>query len=255
MAMNNGTDLGRLLQITDLRAVWESEAGGFTPWLAKEENLSLLGDTIGIELELESTEKNVGPFRADILCKDTATSQWVLIENQLARTDHTHLGQLLTYAAGLKAVSIVWIADQFTEEHRAALDWLNEVTDEQFSFFGLEIELWRIGDSPIAPKFNLASKPNDWSKTVRRTASEGELSPTKSLQLDYWTQFRQVMEDGSSFVRCQKPQPQHWACFAVGRSYFHLVARVNTQAKEIGVYLCMHGDEKLAHYHLLKERY
>jgi len=135
MANNN---LGRL-EAVDLRNIWTSEAGEFTPWLAEENNLALLGETIGIELELEAQEKNVGPFRADILCKDTANGHWVLIENQLERTDHTHLGQLMTYAAGLKAVTIVWIAHHFTEEHRAALDWLNEITDDRFNFFGLEI--------------------------------------------------------------------------------------------------------------------
>src|SRR5438132_14411087 len=165
--------LGRLKKV-DLREVFSSEAGDFTPWLAQEENLSLLGETIGIDLELEAQEKDVGPFRADILCKDTATESWVLVENQLERTDHTHLGQLLTYAAGLQAVTIVWIAPRFTDEHRATLDWLNEITDDRFNFFGLEIELWRIGTSPVAPKFNVVSQPNDWSKTVAAGAAQVE---------------------------------------------------------------------------------
>ena len=144
-----------------LRDLWKHEERDFTPWLAQEDNIALLGETIGIDLEVEAQEKNVGPFRADILCKDTVTNHWVLIENQLTRTDHTHLGQLLTYAAGLNAVSIVWLAERFSEEHRATLDWLNEITDERFNFFGLEVELWRIGKSPIAPKFNIVCKPND----------------------------------------------------------------------------------------------
>ena len=151
------TPLGKL-EPADLREAWTSEAGEFTPWLAKEENLALLGDTIGLELELEALEKNVGAFRADILCKDTASNSWVLVENQLERTDHTHLGQLLTCAAGLKAVTIVWIADRFTEEHRAALDWLNEITDDRFNFFGLEIELWRIGGSALLFSAGLKSR-------------------------------------------------------------------------------------------------
>jgi RecB family endonuclease NucS len=96
--------LGRLEKV-DLRNFWTSEAGDFTPWLAREENIILLGEAVGLELEVEAQEKNVGPFRADILCKDTSTDQWVLIENQLERTDHTHLGQLLTYGAGLNAVT------------------------------------------------------------------------------------------------------------------------------------------------------
>ena len=126
--------LGRLERV-ELRRIWSSESSDFTPWLAREDNLRLLGETVGIELELEAQEKTVGPFRADILCKDTATDSWVLIENQLERTDHSHLGQLLTYAAGISAVTVVWVAERFTEEHRAALDWLNERTAERINFF------------------------------------------------------------------------------------------------------------------------
>jgi hypothetical protein len=152
--------LGRLTRV-EPRDVWGSEAGHCTPWPAQEDNLRPLGETIGLELELEAQEQRVGPFRADLLCRDVATSAWVLIENQLERTDHMHLGQLITDAAGLKAATLVWVANPFTEEHRAALDWLNGITDSRFNGFGLEIEWWRIGESPIAPKFNLVSKPND----------------------------------------------------------------------------------------------
>ncbi len=244
------------LEVVDLREVWISEAQSFTPWLAKQENLTLLGEIIGLELELQAQEHDVGPFRADILCKDTVDNHWVLIENQLERTDHTHLGQLLTYAAGLDAVTIIWVAARFTEEHRAALDWLNRVTDDNINFFGLEIELWRIGNSPIAPKFTVAGKPTDWTKTVQSAARKRELTETQALQLEYWTQFRQFMEDSNSFVRCQTPQPQGWTCFAIGRSWFQLVAKVNTRGKkDVGAYLCLQGPERMAHYLLLHDRY
>src|SRR5712692_7993331 len=189
MSTNN---LGRLQKV-DLREAWTSESSDFTPWLAQEENLKLLGETIGIELELESQETEVGPFRADILCKDTATNNWVLIENQLERTDHTHLGQLLTYAAGLDAVTIVWVSPTFTDEHRATLDWRNEITDQRFNFFGLEIEAWRIGDSPVAPKFNIVSKPNDWVKNVTQSAKNlqsAALGEIKELQREYWSRLK-----------------------------------------------------------------
>jgi hypothetical protein len=225
--------LGRLTKV-NLREAWTSESVGFTPWLAREENLVLLGETIGLDLELESQEKNVGQFRADILCKDTATENWVLIENQLERTDHTHLGQLLTYAAGLEAVTIVWIAERFSEEHRAALDWLNEKTDEHINFFGLEIELWRIGESPIAPKFNIISQPNDWTRTVQRAAGGGELSQHNQFQLKFWTAFKQYMESKGSFVHCQKPLPQHWTNHAIGRTGAHLTSIVSTWNSETG---------------------
>ena len=213
--------LGRLKRVS-LREVWASESEHFTPWLGQEENLKLLGDTIGLELELEDQEKDVGPFRADLLCKSTLDDSWVLIENQLERTDHGHLGQLLTYAAGLEAVTIIWVAERFTDEHRAALDWLNEKTDDGVNFFGLEVELWRIGDSPIAPKFNIVSKPNDWTKRVQSAATKGgELSSLKQTQLKFWIAFKEYM-DANSKIRCQKPAPHHWLSSSLGRSGFHL---------------------------------
>lgn len=220
------TELGRLKRI-EPREIWVTEAGHFTPWLAQAENLCLLGEAIGIELELEAQEKSVGPFRADILCKNTVTDDWVLIENQLARTDHTHLGQLITYAAGLKAVTIVWIATPFTEEHRAALDWLNQITDSRFNFFGLEVELWRIGDSQIAPKFNIACQPNDWSKTVSEGAArveKGALTEAKQLQLEFWTSFNGYVKAQNSQLRPTKPQPKSSMGISTGRSGFLLEA-------------------------------
>jgi hypothetical protein len=245
MGANN---LGRLEKV-DLREAWTSESSDFTPWLAQEQNLKLLGDAISLELELESQEKDVGPFRADILCKDTSNDTWVLIENQLERTDHSHLGQLITYAAGLNAVTIVWIAEHFTEEHRAAMDWLNERTDEKINLFGLEIELWRIGNSPIAPKFNIISQPNDWSRTVQQAASSGEISAHKQLQLRFWTAFKQYMDEKGSYIRCQKPLPQHWTNHAIGRSGMHLTSIVsawnsetNAKGSEIRAELYMDGQ-------------
>ena len=217
--------LGKLEKV-DLRQIWSSEASEFTPWLAKEDNLKLLGDAIGLDLELESQEKNVGPFRADILCKETANNTWVLIENQLARTDHSHLGQILTYAAGLNAVTIVWVSTRFTDEHRATLEWLNDVTGEEINFFGIEIELWRIGDSSVAPKFNIVAKPNEWTKGGGSTerVRKGELTETKQLQLEFWTNFRELCLENSKIIRPTKPLPQHWMNISIGRSGFKLTA-------------------------------
>ena len=158
-------DLGRLERVA-LRDIWTTEAQDFTPWLAQPENLAVLSETLNMDLETAGQEESVGLFRADILCRDTLDDSWVLIENQLERTDHTHLGQLLTYAAGLQTVTIVWVAANFTDEHRAALDWLNEITDKRFRFFGLEVELWQIGNSPAAPKFNIVAQPNEWTRSV-----------------------------------------------------------------------------------------
>jgi len=219
--------LGRLEKV-DLRMVWENEAQNFTPWLAKQENISLLGQTIGMELEVEAQEKEVGPFRADILCRELPSDDWVLIENQLEPTDHIHLGQLLTYAAGLNAVTIVWISQRIRDEHRAALDWLNEVTSENIRFFGLEIEAWRIGDSLPAPKFNIVCRPNEWSREVAERASSGELTPAQSLQLEYWTSFREYALEHARRFKPRKARPQTWMDFALGRTGFALCATAST---------------------------
>jgi len=178
----------------------------------------------------------------------------VLIENQLERTDHTHLGQLMTYAAGLDAVTIIWITQRFTEEHRAALDWLNRITDESFNFFGIEIELYRIGDSAPAPMFNLVSKPNDWAKTVKRTATHQNITDTKVLQQQYWQGLKDYMEDNKSFVKVNSAQPQHWTNAAIGRSYFHLSATVNSRDKTISIWLNITGENAKVNYEKLYDK-
>lgn len=214
--------LGRLTK-AEVRDAWQNEANDFTPWLALAPNLQLLGETIGLELELEAVERNVGPFRADILCKEVGSDRWILIENQLEQTDHTHMGQLITYAAGLDAVTIVWIAREFREEHRAALDWLNGVTGTDIHFFGLEIELWQIGESALAPKFNLVSQPNDWQK-VATASAKSENSERQGLQFQFWTGFKSYLETHSKILSPRKPYPQNWMPFALGRSGITLCA-------------------------------
>jgi len=236
----------------DLRQAWETEAGDFTPWLAQPQNLKLLYEAIGLdELELEGQEQNVGPFRADIVCRNPSDNSLVIIENQLERTDHNHLGQLITYAAGLKAVTIVWIADRFTDEHRAALDWLNDITNESFNFFALEIELWRIDNSLAAPKFNVVSKPNQWTKSDKPPG--GELTEVKRLQVDYWTEFKDYVEKHSKIINPTKPLPQHWMNIAIGRSNFKLVALVDSWDKKISAGLIIWGPDAKPFFYLLEE--
>lgn len=235
-----------------LREVWADESADFTPWLAENENIKLLADSLGLELEIEEQEKEIGPFRADILCKDSLDDNWVLIENQIAKTDHIHLGQLMTYAAGLDAVTIIWIAEKFTDEHRAALDWLNDITDDKFAFFGIEVELWRIDDSAIAPKFNIVSKPNDWIKP------RPSLTKHQQSQLNYWTEFKTYMESHGS-IRCQKPRPQRSMIYSIGRSGFNLKAIISSwnsvteeYEPEIRVELKIDSPKPDEHFDLLK---
>lgn len=255
MTGSSRPSLGRLAKV-ELREAWIGEATDFTPWLAQPENVALLGEAIGIDLEVESQEKSVGPFRADILCRDTTDRHFVLIENQLERTDHTHLGQLLTYAAGLDAVTIVWLAARFTDEHRAALDWLNRATTAGINFFGLEIELWRIGDSPFAPKFNVVSKPNDWTRAVRaQAAAAGEMSPSEQLHFDFWTQFHEYLAARGSAIRTTRPSTSYWTTSPVGRSNFMLSAWNGMRDGRSGVQFEMSGPDAKAHFHLVEQRH
>ena len=232
--------LGKLEKV-ELREVWKKEAKNFTPWLAEEENLELLGKAIGIELEFVNIEVDVGRFKADILCKDTGDYSLVLIENQLEKTDHNHLGQLITYAIGLQATTIVWVASKFIEEHRAALDRLNQITDDNFRFFGLAIELWKIGNSPAAPKFNVIIKPNNWSKPILQSAksSDGIESKTKAMQYFYWQGLNDYLENKGSKLRTQDPRKRHWHTFSVGKSGFRIDATLNTTKNKISVELCI----------------
>ena len=247
--------LGRLERV-DVRLAWLAEATDFTPWLARPENISLLGEAIGLDLQVETQEAPVGPFRADILCKDTLNDHYVLVENQLERTDHTHLGQLLTYAAGLDAVTIVWVAARFTDEHRAALDWLNRATGSAINFFGLEIELWRIGNSPLAPKFNVVSQPNDWVDVVQQSAAAAtSLSPIQQLHLEFWGELKRFLETKNSAVRIGKPAKDHWTGVALGRSYFTLILANGMRDNNSTLQVSLTGPDAKRNFRMLESSY
>ena len=248
----NDHEFGRLEKL-EPRNYWANEASNFTPWLAEPANIGLLGEAIGVELEVETVEAAVGPFAADIVCRSLGEEHRVVIENQLERTNHDHLGKLLTYAGGLDDVrTTVWISPEIREEHRAALDWLNSVSSDGVNFFGVELQVWRIGDSLPAPKFEVAVKPNGWVETVRGTTKSGvQLSEVKQLQLDYWTGFRNYLQQLGSEIRPQKPAPQHWANVSIGRSGARLSAIAGTWDEDqrsyvdglIRVDLVLDGDD------------
>jgi uncharacterized protein YbjQ (UPF0145 family) len=246
--------LGRLNPI-DLRAYWQDEAREFTPWLAESSNLKLLSEAIGIDLDLEGIEIRVGAFKADILAKEVVTGDVVLIENQLERTNHDHLGKLITYASGLGAKAVVWVAKEISEEHRKALDWLNEVTGESVAFFGIEVELWRIGDSSPAPRFNIISQPNEWARSLQPAATGGQVSEAKLLQLDFWKEFIEFCKERGTRLQFSKAHPQHWYTFAVGRSGFAISLTVNTVKKRLGceIYIA-HQESKTAFAELFAQR-
>ncbi len=159
--------IGRLTPVA-AREVWPHEALDFTPWLL--ENADVLADVLGMNLELEAAEHAVGGFSLDLIGQEIGSGARVIVENQLESSDHTHLGQIMTYAGGTDASHVVWIAPSFREEHRKALEWLNERTDEETRFFAVEIKAVRIGDSAVAPLLTLVVQPNDWGKQVRAAA-------------------------------------------------------------------------------------
>ncbi len=181
-----------------------------------------------------------------------------LIENQIEQTDHDHLGKLLTYAAGLQAVIVVWLAEGFRDEHRAALDWLNEITHQDSRFFGLEVELWRIGDSPAAPKFNIVSMPNDWSRSVAQAAratDDAELSELKLKQRNYWMRLQDRLNAVGGTVRGNRtPRPRSWMSYGIGRSRFCLGAVMNTVDKFIRVELYISGEDAGERLSLLEQK-
>lgn len=246
--------LGRLTQIKNLREQWPDEAGDFTPWLAREENLAILGEALGLELELEAQEQPIESYRADILCRDTGSDAVVVIENQLEQTDHKHLGQLLTYASGSEAATIIWIAARFTKGHLLALDWLNRNTDEDFRFFGLEVELWCIGDSPRAPKFNIVSNPEDWSPSGERSARAKRIE-TNRWQLDYWRAFSQTLKEANGPVSSDRqPKPDTEMQYSIGGRGFNLSVVMVPSEKKIRAELRGFHIRSRPFYHLLKKQ-
>ncbi|MEI6500924.1 MAG: DUF4268 domain-containing protein [Armatimonadota bacterium] len=240
---------GRLERVHP-REAWPTEDRDFTHWLAKAENLALLGETIGLDLELVGIEQRVGAFRADIVCKNARTGTLVVIENQLEKTDHGHLGQLLTYAANHDAVTIVWIADRFVGEHSATLDWLNKRTDNGADFFGLEVELWRIGDS-VAATFHVASQPNDSitgpvsprlsnmeASSIDASSARSSLSPWQRLCIEYWGDFAEVALSCHGPVGAHEPTIDAWYNVAIGSSTCYLYAGIEYRKVNVRLEVC-----------------
>ena len=208
-------ELARIDKV-DLREVWSNEAADFTPWLQK--NINQLGDALGMDLEVDEREAPVGTFSLDLLARD-GSGRPVIIENQLGTTDHTHLGQILTYAAGHNASVIVWIAKEFRDEHRAALDFLNSRTGGDTEFFGVGVELWKIEGSRAAVNFDLVVTPNEWSKRAvgKRVGVATERGEKYRL---FFQPLMDTLREKHEFTRARKAQPQSWYSFSSGTSWF-----------------------------------
>ncbi len=196
----------------ELREIWPNEAADFTPWL--EENIAELGGALGMDLEVQAREAPVGAYQLDLLASD-GSGRTVIIENQLGSTDHSHLGQLLTYMAGFDANVIVWIAKRFRDEHAEALGLLNRRTGEDTEFFGIEVELWSIDKSRPAVNFNLITVPNEWGPNPD-TASPSPVSERNERYRDFFQGLIDTLREEHSFTNASKGQPQNWYSFSTG---------------------------------------
>ena len=214
--------LGLLKEIKDLRKVWPHEALDFTPWLAEDDNIGLLADAVGLEISVDETESNVGDFNVDIYASEIGTDRKIIIENQLEDTNHDHLGKLITYASGKSADIIIWVVKKAREEHRSAIEWLNNHTDEKINFFLVEIKLYQIGDSEIAVKFEVVEKPNDWTKEIKKQSSS---SPSLQARFEYWTAFNDYAFQNKDFVKYfnkRKVGTNHYITFSMESSACHM---------------------------------
>lgn len=236
--------LGILEEIKDLREIWPHEALDFTPWLAEEDNMALLADAVGLEITVDEEESPVGDFSVDIFASETGTDRKIIIENQLEDTNHDHLGKLITYASGKSADIVIWVVKRAREEHKAAIEWLNNHTDDNIGFFLCEIKLYRIGTSDPAVKFEIIEKPNDWTKEIKKASATS--NATEEARLQYWTAFNDYAFDGnhaefSKEFKKRKPSKDHWMSMSIGTSACHISILRLQQDERIGVELSIDG--------------
>ncbi len=283
--------LGRLEKI-DLSHYWKTDESDFTRWLTQDENIKLLGDAIQMELEVVLDATQVEELQSDLLCRDLATDRWVLIGNQLKPADDSHLGRLLTYGADINVSAIVWIASQFLPEHRTTLSWLNQIT-RTVRFFGLEIELWRIGATAMAAKFNLVtplkektlpalqelpeqassvlqsdvqttSQKNFIEDAVQAESIEEEpieeepieepLSDIQQQNLNFWSSLCDALEQRGSIIKPSSPEIDDRLSFTIGRAGFRLYAAIDRAIASLQAGLYLFDEDAQAYFGLLLER-
>ncbi len=221
-------ELGKLEKI-ELREVWRHEELDFTRWLAGKENIALLSKEIGIDIEVIETEMSVGRYNVDIYARDTESNKKIVIENQLENTNHDHLGKMLVYAAGLDADIAIWIVKDVNEEHRQAVEWLNDNSFEKINIFLVKVELWQIDNSPIAPKFQVICEPNNWAKVLKQQSKEN-VSDLELKQMEYWQGFVDYAKSKDKTYISQRPSIYNWYVIRIGSSDYKikLVHSVNS---------------------------
>lgn len=236
------------LKPQNVREHWAHEEREFTPWLAEQigaEEVSELEDVLGLDLEVIELEKNVGKYKVDIFAKVVDDGRGVVIENQLNDSDHDHLGKAIAYAAGVDADIIIWVAPEFNDEHLDAVQWLNDNSQEGVDLFAIRLEVWRIADSPPAVRFNPVEKPSEWKKKAQR--SRGELSDRDKRREEFWTAFRDSIEEASTPLRPRKPQPKHYYSNPIGVGGYHIAYYVDEDEGDLGLELIIEDDAEAFH--------
>ena len=236
--------IGKLEEV-DIRELWKHEQYDFSEWLSKKENIENLNNILGLTLVDISKETYVGSYRCDLFAKDETTGIKVIIENQLEMSNHDHLGKIITYASGLDAKVIVWIVKEAREEHRSAIEWLNNNTNSNINFFLIEIHAYKIGNSDNAPMFQVIEQPNDFIKNNKSINSNDTMNKSQSQRLEFWNQFNDVLIERGKPFNVRKSTTDHWYNVAIGTSDAHIDITLVNKDSVIGVELYITDNKEL----------
>ena len=236
--------IGKLKEV-DIRELWKHEQYDFSEWLSKKENIENLNEILGLTLVDISKETYVGTYRCDLFAKDETTGIKVIIENQLEISNHDHLGKIITYASGLDAKVVVWIVKEAREEHRSAIEWLNNNTNSNVNFFLIEIHAYKIGNSDPAPMFQVVEQPNDFIKNNKSSNRDESMNKSQFQRIEFWNQFNNVlMEKGKPF-NIRKATTEHWYNVAIGTSDAYIKITLVNKYSLIGIELYIADNKEL----------
>lgn len=237
-------EIGKLKEV-DIRNLWKHEQYDFSDWLSKDENIEELNDILGLTLTDVSKEVYVGAYRCDLVAVDESTGLKVIIENQLEASNHDHLGKIITYASGLDAQVVVWIVTHAKEEHKSAIEWLNNNSNGEVNFFLIELHAYKIGDSLPAPYFEIAEKPNDFIKNNKVNGDKSELNKSQAERVEFWSQLNEALIDKGKPFNVRKATTDHWYDVAMGTSAAHIAITLINKESYIGVELNIHDDKEM----------
>ena len=236
-------EIGKLKEV-ELRNLWKHEQYDFSEWLSQNENIELLNDILGLTLTDISKEVYVGSYRCDLVAVDESSGIKVIIENQLESSNHEHLGKIITYASGLDAQVVVWIVKNAKEEHRSAIEWLNNNTNSDINFFLIELHAYKIGDSLPAPYFEIIEKPNNFIKNNKVNGNKNELNKSQSERLIFWNRFNEILIDKGKPFNVRKATTDHWYDVAIGSSSSHISIELINKEKHVRIGLYMVDDKE-----------